>query len=313
MNLPRTSLLLPLVAAALAGCSGSTKGSTTAEVQPRVAITDTNAVQAAACAWHAAFLPVRILKIATAFLELPSLIPTAGPGQPAPTPTQPIVNPEVQTVAGPEGGSAIRTWDDVDGDQRYSSGDRFTVAFSAWGESGLALDGVVVFRDLVITGDLIDGLSWRLDVQIDLIGIGCSVNGNDTTLNGSVAVHREKRATVRTMDVQLSQDLRLGVDVVQAGSTMARNEYVLDFTMGLFAEGRVFDPVLGGELEFAHDAPLTGLSVFADPMFGSFVVKGGGAAILTLVPTDMFNAELHFDADGDEVVEQVFPVEYASF
>jgi hypothetical protein len=159
---------------------------------------------------------------------------------------------------------------------------------------------------------LIDGLTGIVDARVVMVGVTVTTPRGDDTLSGTLHLHREKRATVRTLDLAVVTPLRYGIDTLPSGSTMTRNDYTIDFTMGLFADGHVDAPTLGGRLAFATDAPLTGFQFVSDPMAGSFVVRGGNAAILTMVPIDFFNAELHYDEDGDEIPEVVIPIEYSA-
>jgi hypothetical protein len=313
---PLPVLALSTALAALAACGSSSRAPATAAVRPTTAITEDNALAVASTAYRAAAAPTRVLRVVAMLCELPPLSAQGEPPQvgepPANEPPPPTVNPEVQLLDGPEGGTAIRTWDDRDGDGTYSTGDEFALRFDAYGDGGCVLDGDVALADLVVAGDMIEGLSWRLAGSGSFVGMLLRVGDAELGLDGTFRFERELRATVRTLLVELTTPLELGTTTVAAGTTLSRNDYLLDFTMALFADGEVNDPALGGTLAFRTGAPLTGMQVLADPWAGTLEVHGSDNVTLTLQPIDFFNAELLLDENGDEEAELTLPVEFAS-
>lgn len=295
-----------VLSVAVAACSGG--GSAAPAVQPgaSVVITADNAREVASSAWRAAFDLVAIARLCGAFLQIAPPSPPASATTPGSAPA--IIT---QTISGPDGGNAIFTWDDRDRDATYTSGDQFTIGFADYAASGLLLTGACVFDDVQIQGDVLTGLGWLLQARMDLMGLVVTRGDSVTPWNGSFPFRREKRTTVDLLSVAVERGVAIGQRVLAAGSAMARNDYVLDFRMGLSATGRVDDASLGGVLEFASKGVLTGLSALPDPSTGAFEVKGAAGSTLTLVPVDFFNAELHVDADGDGEPDSVIPVEWA--
>src|SRR5688572_11769853 len=215
MNVPRPSpvLVLSTALAALAAC-GSSRAPSTATLRPTTAITEDNALAVASTTYRAAAAPTRVLRIVAQLCELPPLSAQGEPPQagepPAKEPPPPTVNPEVQLLDGPEGGTAIRTWDDRDGDGTYSSGDLFALRFDAYGDGGCVLDGDIALADLEVAGDMLEGLSWRLAGSGGFVGMQLRVGDAELGLDGAFRFERELRATVRTLVVELTSPLELG-------------------------------------------------------------------------------------------------------
>lgn len=298
--LPSSSFALFLVAAA---CS-SNGNRTPALLTPGARIDATNAVDVASAAYRTAFEPLRAARIAASFFDVEP--PTPPPTPPATPPTGALT----RTLPGPEGGSALFTWHDRDQNGRYSSGDGFTIVFADYGADGRVLRGAAVFTDVRTIGQVPGGFHWTVSAQLELIGLQTTANGVTTSLDGSFRLRREQRATVRLLDLENLAELPFGVRRVRAGSTASRNDYLLDFSMGLFADGSFVDPLLGGLLTYQTEVPMTGIQVLPDPGTGALRVEGASGSALWLLPTDWFSAEIHLDADGDGVVERVIPVAY---
>ncbi len=290
-------------ACVLLGSCGNSERRPLATAQPDIRIDATNALAVASSAYHAAFGPVRLARVASAFFDVPPPPPPSSPS------SQPIV---VQEVAGPEGGTAIYSWGDRDGDESYSTGDTFTVAFSDYGDSGSVLAGALVFDDVAIDGDLVTSLNWMLAARLDLLALRLTVGEVSTTVTGTFDFAREKRATVQLMSLTATTDVQLGVRTLHRGSVIDRNDYVLDFTMGLFAEGSVDDPLLGGALTFHTEGAMTGLQFLPDPSAGAFTIEGADGTTLTLVALDFFTLEIQVDENGDGEVDVTIPAEWAT-
>lgn len=260
-----------------------------------------NATSAAAAVYRTSLLPLRVARVLGGFFAVE---PEEGAGNG-------LVARELQ---GPEGGTAIFTWDDRDGDGTYSTGDAFAVACDHYVEFGLDLTGSATFEDCRIVGEVVAGLNWTIDATLRLAGIEV-VTGNITEqLEGSFVFAREKRQTVNllSLDPAGGGELAAGARTLLPGYSLVRNDYVTDFRMGLFVDGAIDDPTLGGRLTFTTEQPLLGLGALPDPSSGELVVHGGGGTSVTLVPLDFFTLELQVDEDGDGEVDVVVPAEWAS-
>lgn len=289
--------------AALAGSCDSGNRPAPAALQPDVAITAANALDVAGAAYRTAFTPVRVARIATAFFEVPPPEPPPSPGSLA------VISREIE---GPEGGSAIWTWADHDDDESYSSGDAFTIVFAGYGEDGLLLTGAATFDDVTIQGNVSTSLNWIVAARLQLLGLQVTSGASASTLDGAFRCTREQRATVHLLAIDAQQDVVVGSRTLHVGSELARNDYVLDFTMGLFAEGSFADPLLAGTLTFRTGTPMTGIQVLPDPGTGEFTVVGANGTALTLVPIDYFTLEILVDENGDGEIDATIPTEWAA-
>ncbi len=287
-----------LVSLCCAACDSGGSAKTPAVVQPSVAITEENAVEVAGAA-YGMFDLVRIARIAATFLATP-------PPEPPAVAVSPGV--VVQTLSGPQGGEGVFTWIDHDSDTRYSTGDSFAISLAAYADGGLELTGAIVFDGVVTVGDVLEGFAWTITARIGFVSLRVVAEGFETTLNGSMLFEREKRATVTLLTLDADSDIAYGGRMLQAGSMLARNEYLIDFSMALFADATLEDPVLGGVLRFSTDTPLTGVQVMPDPWAGSLRVEGGNASVMDVAAVDLMNAELQVDLEGDEVIDVLVPV-----
>jgi hypothetical protein len=260
-----------------------------------------NALAVASSAYRTAFDPVRAARIATAFFAVP-------PPEPPATGGSEVVE---RDLPGPEGGSATYTWHDRNRDERYSSGDQFTIAFTDYGVDGRVLDGTAQFDDVAIEGDVTHGLAWILSADLQMLGLHCTSGATDTLLDGHFRCRREKRATVEMLSLEPESDVPVGTRTLHPGSDVARNDYVIDFSMGLFADGTFTDPLLGGTLAFRTDTPMTGIQFMADPSTGEFTVHGADGTTLTVVPIDFFTLEIQVDENGDGEVDVTIPAAWA--
>ncbi|HZN39661.1 MAG TPA: hypothetical protein VFD82_12705 [Planctomycetota bacterium] len=282
--------LFPL-AMVLAACNGDDHAA--APPLPTVRITSANALLVARTAVSASLRLADVAGIGVAVI-------TAVPPEPS------------ATFPGTGGGEVVRTWDDRDEDGKVSTGDLFTLAFTAFAEDGLVLDGGMSFDSLVVEGDLVNGLSWLLQARLDFVDLAVTSGSGTETLNGPLWFLREKRATVMTLDLRVGDGLAVAGSELAAGTPFAYHDYVLDFTFAQFGAGMVESEAIGGIVEFETKVPFTGIQFVPDPSVGELEVRGAGGSVLTIRAVDFFNVELALDADGDGVVEQTIPVEWSS-
>lgn len=298
-----TAVISSLVLLATACSNGSSPA--VAQLLPDAAITRTNALAAASAVYRSGHELVRVARIAGTFFQVAPPAPTGGSGSPA------IL---AQQVTGPEGGSAILSWDDRDGDRRYSTGDSFAIACTDYTDQGLGLTGSIQFDQVDIEGDVTAGLTWILTARLHLIGL-VATNPNtqaSVTLDLDVPFAREQRATVRLLSLLPDRELKVGPRTLQLGTVLGRNDYQIDFRMGLLAEGAVMDPTLGGTLTFHTKALLTGVQVLPDPAEGLLEIHGGNRSKLVVAPIDFFNCELRVDENGDGVTDITIPAEWST-
>ncbi len=311
------SLILPFVVAA---CGGGGR-QTIAPLMPTVQITSANAVEVARVALSASLGLADVAGIGVGVL-------TAVP----PEPTAPL-SLQAQalrslgelvgagstlaarvsaSIPGAEGGEAFRFFDDRDDDERVTTGDALTITFVAFAEDGLVLNGTLVFDDLVVEGDLVDGLSWIVQTRLDFLNLAITVGEVTETLDGAVRCRREKRATVMTLEMEVEAGFTVAGTVLEAGTKLAYHEYVLDFTFAQFAQGAVEDEAIGGRVLFLTKVPFTGIQFLPDPSSGMLEVLGAGGSMLTITAIDFFNVEIAVDADGDGEAEETLSMEWSA-
>ncbi|MFN7587391.1 MAG: hypothetical protein ACK5UQ_02625, partial [Planctomycetota bacterium] len=216
-----------------AACSNGSKA-TVPTVSADVRLSADNATTAAAAVYRTSLLPLRVARVLAGFL---SIEPEEGAGGG-------LVARDVQ---GPDGGTAIFTWDDRDGDGAYSTGDAFGLACDHYLEFGLDLTGNASFEGCRIVGEVVGGLNWTIDATLRLAGMEV-VTGNITEqLEGSFVFAREKRQTVNllSLDPAGGGARTAGARTLLPGYSLVRNDYVTDFRMGLFVAGAIDDATLG--------------------------------------------------------------------
>lgn len=289
----RTALLS--VSMLLAACSGSDRP---VSPIPTTQITSANAVAVASAAVRASLGLADVAGIAVGVI-------TAVPPQ--------LTDGRVSvTIPGAEGGEALRTLDDRDDDQKVSSGDLMTIDFMAFGEAGVVLDGVMSLQELVVEGDLLEGLSWIVRTRLDFVDLMVTTAAGTETLNGSLWCTHEKRDTVFTLDLDAAEGFDVAGNELAPGTTLAYPEFRLDGTFAQFGAGAVESEAIGGLIVFEVKVPFTGFQVLPNPRVGELEVRGADGSMLTVRAVDFDNAEIAVDADGDGVAEQTIPVQWSA-
>jgi hypothetical protein len=274
----------------LAACNGDDRAP--APPAPTVQITAANAVVVARTAVSASLRLADVAGIGVAVI-------TTVPPEPS------------ATFPGTSGGEVVRTWDDRDEDGEVSMGDLFTLAFTAFAEDGLVLDGEMSFDSLVVEGDLVNGLSWLLHARLDYVDVAVTSGSGTETLNGPLWFTREKRATVLTLDLEVGEGLAVAGSALAAGTPFASHDYVLDHTFAQYGAGVVESEAIGGLVAFETRVPFTGIQFLPNPSVGELEVRGADGSMLTVRAVDFDNAEIAVDADGDGVAEQTIPVAWS--
>ena len=298
--LPMRTALLP-VSMLLAACSGGDRAA--ASPLPTTTITSANAVAVASAAVRASLGLADVAGIAVGVIT--ALPPQLTDGASLPGGVS-------VTIPGAEGGDAVRTFDDRDDDQKVSTGDLITIDFMAFGEDGLVLDGVVSLHELVVQGDLVNGLSWIVRTRLDFVDLAVTSSAGTETLNGSLRCTREKRATVMTLELEATAGFDVAGRALAPRTTLAYDDYVqAPFPFAQFAAGAVESDAIGGLVEFETKVPFTGIQVLPDPSVGELEVRGASGSRLTIRAVDSVDVELLLDADGDGTAEQTIPLAWS--
>lgn len=318
MTAVKTLLALFPVSFLTLGCSGG-GGGDAAPVTPGVQITTENAQQVAKRAIQAAFGLADVGNIGSGLVVVP---------QPMDTPSgslMSMVQQQVgsvlagetllaaagsasQTLAGPEGGQVIHTWEDRDGDEQLSDGDTFVSAFTDYGARGLVLNGVVLVDEVTVTGTPPTSQQWGVAGRMTFVNLDVAAGGDPTTLAGSLRFRRENRVTTEVLDLDLDRGFRVGDAVLQPGNTIGYNTYPIEYAFLLAARGAVQVDGIDGLITYETTQPFTGLTLFTYPWAGELEVRGAGKSTIVVRMTDytsMFVIEIDVDGDGevDETID----------
>lgn len=280
-----------------AGCDSGSSTTPQVEIPATVKITAENALDAAQACVRAAFDIQRVAYVGIGFLLTPTPEPPELPASPNPAvlPAQLSV-----TVSGPFGGSALFTWSDEDGNERYSTGDGFTITFDAYGDQGVILDGAMVLRNPMLEGLVPSEGTWVATADLEMIGLAVTVGVETWTLNTTLPVRLENRQIVQLFELVLPADLQFGPSELKQGNRMERYESAE--TVTLIFDGAAYVPALDGVLKFETSGVLTGFPFFPNPTDGLMVVRGSEGSLLEIQPL-FFQLEIRVDENGDEEFE----------
>lgn len=299
----RTSYLTGFLAV-IAGCSNGSKSPAAlpeSTIAADVTITESNAIETARAGVRGSFDFTRLAYIGAGFVQTTMPTPTTGPGNP-PTNTS---NNNIQTVsvAGPAGGSASLSWEDVDEDNAYSSGDIFTINYSDYGDEGMVLNGLMTIDDFNLQGLLPGDGTYILDATLNLIGLDVQLGAATSSFNIELPFRLENRILVEIFDLYLFEDHFFGAFQVLENSRLMRYE-TDDFVRYSF-NGSVFSPELPGIVEFSTPGFFQGSIFLSDPTEGVLLVSGIGGTFVELepsciVPGVCFSLDLRVEEDGDD-------------
>lgn len=284
------------IGAVLAACDSGGNGgsSTTVELAATVKITVDNALDVAQAAVRAAFDIQRVAYVGAGFL----LMPPPEPPEPPTGNTQPATL--TVPVNGPLGGTASFSWTDADGDEKYSTGDGFTITFDEYGDDGVILSGSIVLRDAMLDGLVPSEGTWIVLADLELLGLAVTVGAETWTLNTRLPIRLENRQIVQLFELTLPRDVEFGPYVLKGGNRMDR--YESSETVTTIFDGAVFVEALDGLLRFETSNLLTGFPFFPDPTDGLLTVYGSEGSLLEIQPL-FFQLEIRVDENGDEQFE----------
>jgi len=269
-----------------------------------LAITVDNAIDVARAGVRGCLDLLRISYIGARFLQTTFPEPTTGQGEPTvPTPQGPIRSID---VFGPDNGVATFTWNDVDGNDTYTSNDDFTVNFDAYGDQGMTFNGIMTIDNMVLQGILPGDGTYIVDADLNLLGLTVTIGAIDQTFDTTLPFHLENRIIVELFDLVLLEEETIGEFEVQRGSQLSR--YTTDETLRYVATGGVHSASLEGIVLFSTPTGLRGSPFLTDPIEGTLVVHGAANSSLELEPFCLFpgvclSLDVRVDADGDAMFE----------
>ncbi|MCB9877881.1 MAG: hypothetical protein H6835_09795 [Planctomycetes bacterium] len=293
-------LLLPVLA--LAACNSGSSAPAPAQLQlkPTVSLGSDNAIDASRACIRSAFDIERVTYVGVSMLNVPRPVDEpAGVGLGAA-----LISREIFDQFG---ASATLTWDDRDGNDKYTTGDVFTIDFNGYTDQGVLLDGTMQISGLTIAGPLPSLGVWVANGTLELLNVTLTIGSQQWPITSKIPFHYENRQVVELFEVELPEDVQLGPYTVQAGSSFARYER-LDSVAHSYS-GAVFAADLDGMLTYESESFLGGFPFFADPTTGKFFVYGTQRSRLELEP-GFFTLDIRVDVDGDGAFEDEIPTSF---
>ena len=260
----------------------------------------------------------RIAFTGASFLQVPP------PEVEVPKGEEPEPLPETVTISlgGPQSGMALFSWQDVNPDDIYSSGDVFTISLDGYGSEDFIYDGTMQLDNVEIQGLLGTGGVSVATADLSLLSLRVQVGSDSFTLNTTLPVRLERRVVTQLFDLYLLEDLVLADQELKAGNRVSR--YSGFDELNYIFEGAVFSPALDGLIRFATPSVLTtevssggGLASSTDPSEGMFEIFGADGSMIqtelgstvTIIPGNIppvvtvTTFTIRVDEDGDEEFE----------
>jgi len=292
----------------LVGCNSG--GNTTATFTPPalatadLAITADNAIDVAQAGVRGSLDLVRLSYIGAKFLQTTFPEPPGEPGEPiAPVTLGTVLSTE---VFGPENGVATFTWDDVNEDEVYSSGDVFTMNFDDYGDQGMTLNGIMTIDNITLQGLLPGDGTYIVDANLNLLGLTITIGTLEHTFDTTLPFHLENRIVVELFDLILLEPQVIGQFEIREGTRLSR--MTTDETLRYVLDGAVHSAALEGLVRFSTPLGLRGSPFLNDPIEGYMVIRGAGGSSLELEPFCLFpgvclSLDVRVDEDGDAEFE----------
>lgn len=310
----RTYSLLTL-SLLLVSCNSG--GNTTATFTPPalatadLAITADNAIDVAQAGVRGSLDLVRLSYIGAQFLQTTFPEPPGEPIAPVALGTVTLGTVTLGTVLstevfGPENGVATFTWDDVDEDETYSSGDVFTMNFDDYGDQGMTLNGTMTIDNIALQGLLPGDGTYIVDANLNLLGLTINIGTLEQTFDTTLPFHMENRIIVELFDLTLLEPQVLGQFEVREGTRLSR--MTTDETLRYVLDGAVHSVALEGLVRFSTPLGLSGSPFLNDPIEGYLLIRGAAGSSLELEPFCAFpgvcvSLDVRVDEDGDAEYE----------
>ena len=233
---------------------------------PNVAVTSTNAVDFATVGMRGTFDLPNLVYIGAHILRLPVPQAPSAAGGASPVGLS-------AEVAGPNGGVAVYTWDDFNGDGVYSTGDVITIDFNAYGDGDLTLDGVTIIEDLSTAGAVTQGGgSFILDATLRFLNVDYQLGAGTFTLNADIPFRIENREELEIFEVVLFEDLFVGTSELKQNSSWRR--YETGDELSYDSLGFAYSPQLDGVVRFETNSVVYLNTFTQNPVDGFIAVRG---------------------------------------
>lgn len=272
-------LLLPALACSCGGGGSSPAAATpsatpSAAPVPTVPATVANGVDFAGVAVRGVFDLVNLTYICASFLRRPVPEDPSAPASPVTLSAE---------VAGPDGGAAVYTLDDLDQDGEFSTGDVVTIDFNGYAEGDLTLDGVVILEDLNALGRITQGGGTFLaDATLRALNLEYQLGAGTFTLSAELPFRLENREILEIFDLVLFERLAVGALELEAGSRWVR--YLGDGGLVLDVEGAAYSPVLDGVVGFETSTFANLNELTQELSDGALRATGAAGSFVEVVP-----------------------------
>ena len=269
-----------------------------AVAQPEITINADNALTVAQAGVRGSLDLMRLGYIGAHFLQTPMPEPAgAEPSQPSGLATL-----QSTTVDGPEGGIATFTWDDIDEDGAYTSGDVFTVSFDEYGDEGMLLNGVMTIDNVDLQGLLPGDGTYLLAADLNFVGLSVTLGSTELTISTTLPFHVENRILIEIFELTLPENKLIGSFEVLRDTRLLR--YETSETLRFQFDGAVRSSDLGGTVRFSTPTFLVGSPFLSDPTAGTLVMSGFKGTSVEIepnciVPGVCFSLDVRVDEDGD--------------
>lgn len=315
-----TILILLATSCSGSGSSGSAAVAPPAFVSADVVITPDNALAAAQAGIRGCFDLIRLSYIGAHFLQTSIMAPAGSiPGEPVEPPI--LGGRRSLNVDGPQGGSATFSWDDLDAEGTYTSGDLFTISFDNYGDEGMVLQGVMTIDNVDLQGLLPGDGTYLLDADLNFIGLIVRHGASEQVFTTTLPFHMENRLIVEIFDLFLFEAEVVDAHEVQANTRLIR--YETDEKIRFQFEGAVHSIELEGTVRFATPTFMVGSTFQVDPSLltldpteGTLIVSGANRSSIEIEPTCLIpglfcSLDIRVDEDGDEEYEQTLSSSWA--
>ena len=283
---------------------------------PDVAVTATNAVDFATVGMRSTFDLPNLVYIGAHFLRLPVPQDPNAPGGASPVGLS-------AEVSGPNGGVAVYTWDDFDGDGAYSTGDVITIDFNAYGDGDFTVDGVMVLEDLSTAGAVTQGGgSFIVDATLRFLNVDYQLGAGTFTMNADVPFRIENREELEIFELDLFEDLFVGINELKENSSWRRYETGDELSYDSF--GYSYSPQLDGVVRFQTNSVVYLNTFTQNPVDGFVAVRGTGGTFVEVQSQGGIGCtfpgfplpcqfDVRVEEDGQEGFESVQVVPASSF
>lgn len=215
-----------------------------------------------------------------------------------------VVNDSVSCTSG----SISVSWDDVDNDNEFSSGDSFSMTFSNCVEMGATINGSLAMSSFIITGNPDVDIAWNMGAAFTFTALTMNDGVDSVRVDGGMNF---SIATLNSDDFEVDIN-GTSLAYLEGGYTTTLSDYSFSYaeelSSGLYSmeyAGIVNIGSLSGRVSFTTTVPFTGSNILEDwPTAGTLMISGANASTSSLEALGGDTVRLSIDANGDGGVDQ---------